>query len=150
MEISIIISIILTVIDQVIKIFIDKKVIFFEAIPGFFNIHKVYNYGVAFSFLENRRYLVLLVSFILVFFLMKTQKELPKENKYAILFGVIYGGILGNLIDRIFRGYVIDYLEVFIFKYGFPIFNLADICITLGIIILLFLMMGDKNDSRRK
>ena len=116
----------------------------------FFNIHKVYNYGVAFSFLENRRYLVLLVSFVLIFFLMKMQKELPKENKYAILFGVIYGGILGNLIDRLFRGYVIDYLEVFIFKYGFPIFNLADTCITLGIIILLFLMMGDKNDSRRK
>ena len=150
MEISIIISIILTVIDQVIKIFIDKNVLFWEAIPGLFNIHKVYNYGVAFSFLENRRYLVLLVSFVLIFFLMKMQKELPKENKYAILFWVIYGGILGNLIDRLFRGYVIDYLEVFIFKYGFPIFNLADTCITLGIIILLFLMMGDKNESRRK
>ena len=61
-----------------------------------------------------------------------------------------YGGIFGNLIDRVIHGYVIDYLEVFIFKYSFPIFNLADICITLGILILLVSMMGDRNDSRSK
>ena len=150
MNASVIISIILVLLDQGIKYFIDKNVSFLEVIPNIFNIHKVYNYGVAFSFLENRRYLVLLISIILIFFLFNLRKDLPKIRKYDILFGVIYGGIFGNLIDRVIHGYVIDYLEVFIFKYGFPIFNLADTCITLGILLVVLNMMGEQNDRRRK
>ena len=150
MEISVIISIILVIIDQLIKFLIAKNVMFIEVIPHIFNIHRVYNYGVAFSFLENKLYLVLGISVVLIFFLFNMHKDLPKTKKYDILFVVIYGGIFGNLIDRVIHGYVIDYLEVFIFKYSFPIFNLADICITLGILILLVSMMGDRNDSRSK
>lgn len=140
MKISIIISILVAILDQIIKFIIDKKVLFIEVIPKLFNIHKVYNYGVAFSFLENKRYLILLFSLILIYFLFNLRKDLPKTKKYDILFGVILGGILGNLIDRVFRGYVIDYLETFIFGISFPIFNLADICITLGIILMVLIM----------
>lgn len=140
MKISIIISILVAILDQIIKFIIDKKVLFIEVIPKLFNIHKVYNYGVAFSFLENKRYLILLFSLILIYFLFNLRKDLPKTKKYDILFGVILGGILGNLIDRVFRGYVIDYLETFIFGISFPIFNLADICITLGIILMALIM----------
>ncbi len=140
MKISIIISILITLLDQIIKFIIDKKVLFIEVIPKLFNIHKVYNYGVAFSFLENKRYLILLFSLILIYFLFNLRKDLPKTKKYDILFGVILGGIIGNLIDRVFRGYVIDYLETFIFGISFPIFNLADICITLGIILMVLIM----------
>ena len=145
MKTSIIISILITILDQIIKFIIDKKVLFIEILPKLFNIHKVYNYGVAFSFLENRRYLILLFSLILIYFLFNLRKDLPKTKKYDILFGVILGGIIGNLIDRVFRGYVIDYLETFIFGISFPIFNLADICITLGIILMVLIMsLGDK------
>ena len=145
MKTSIIISILITILDQIIKFFIDKKVLFIELLPKLFNIHKVYNYGVAFSFLENKRYLILLFSLILIYFLFNLRKDLPKTKKYDILFGVILGGIIGNLIDRVFRGYVIDYLETFIFGISFPIFNLADICITLGIILMVLIMsLGDK------
>ncbi len=145
MKTSIIISILITILDQIIKFIIDKKVLFIELLPKLFNIHKVYNYGVAFSFLENKRYLILLFSLILIYFLFNLRKDLPKTKKYDILFGVILGGIIGNLIDRVFRGYVIDYLETFIFGISFPIFNLADICITLGIILMVLIMsLGDK------
>lgn len=145
MKISIIISILVAILDQIIKFIIDKKVLFIEVIPKLFNIHKVYNYGVAFSFLENKRYLILLFSLILIYFLFNLRKDLPKTKKYDILFGVILGGILGNLMDRVFRGYVIDYLETFIFGISFPIFNLADICITLGIILMvLIISLGAK------
>lgn len=145
MKTSIIISILITILDQIIKFIIDKKVLFIEILPKLFNIHKVYNYGVAFSFLENKRYLILLFSLILIYFLFNLRKDLPKTKKYDILFGVILGGIIGNLIDRVFRGYVIDYLETFIFGISFPIFNLADICITLGIILIVLIMsLGDK------
>lgn len=145
MKTSIIISILITILDQIIKFIIDKKVLFIELLPKLFNIHKVYNYGVAFSFLENKRYLILLFSLILIYFLFNLRKDLPKTKKYDILFGVILGGIIGNLIDRVFRGYVVDYLETFIFGISFPIFNLADICITLGIILMVLIMsLGDK------
>ena len=145
MKTSIIISILITILDQIIKFIIDKKVLFIEILPTLFNIHKVYNYGVAFNFLENKRYLILLFSLILIYFLFNLRKDLPKTKKYDILFGVILGGIIGNLLDRVFRGYVIDYLETFIFGISFPIFNLADICITLGIIIMVLIMsLGDK------
>ena len=145
MKTSIIISILITILDQIIKFIIDKKVLFIEILPKLFNIHKVYNYGVAFSFLENKRYLILLFSLILIYLLFNLRKYLPKTKKYDILFGVILGGIIGNLIDRVFRGYVIDYLETFIFGISFPIFNLADICITLGIILIVLIMsLGDK------
>lgn len=145
MKTSIIISILITILDQIIKFIIDKKVLFIEILPKLFNIHKVYNYGVAFSFLENKRYLILLFSLILIYFLFNLRKDLPKTKKYDILFGVILGGIIGNLIDRVFRGYVIDYLETFIFGISFPIFNLADICITFGIILMVLIMsLGDK------
>ena len=145
MKTSIIISILIAILDQIIKFIIDKKVLFIEILPTLFNIHKVYNYGVAFSFLENKRYLILLFSLILIYFLFNLRKDLPKTKKYDILFGVILGGIIGNLLDRVFRGYVIDYLETFIFEISFPIFNLADICITLGIIIMVLIMsLGDK------
>lgn len=145
MKTSIIISILVALLDQIIKFFIDKQVLFRKVIPDLFNIHKVYNYGVAFSFLENKRYLILLFSIILIYFLFNLRKDLPKAKKYDILFGVILGGILGNLIDRIFRGFVIDYFEIFLGQYSFPIFNLADICITLGIIIMILIMsLGDK------
>ena len=142
MKTSIIISILVALLDQIIKFFIDKQVLFREVIPDLFNIHKVYNYGVAFSFLENKRYLILLFSIILIYFLFNLRKDLPKAKKYDILFGVILGGILGNLIDRVFRGYVIDYLETFILGINFPIFNLADICITLGIILMILMITG--------
>lgn len=145
MKTSIIISILIAVLDQIIKFIVDKKILFVEIIPNIFNIHKVYNYGVAFSFLENKRYLILLFSIVLIYLLFNLRKDLPKKKKYDILFGVILGGILGNLIDRVFRGYVIDYLETFILGYSFPIFNLADIGITLGIIIMIIMMFwGEK------
>ena len=142
MKTSILITILIALLDQIIKFVIDKKVLFVEIIPKLFNIHKVYNYGVAFSFLENKRYFILLFSIILIYFLFNLRKDLPKVKKYDILFGVILGGILGNLIDRVFRGYVIDYFETFILKISFPIFNLADICITLGIILMILMITG--------
>ena len=66
-------------------------------------------------------------------------------------YSLLLGGAIGNLIDRIVYGYVIDFLDFYIFKYDFPIFNVADIGIVVGIILLLVSMILEvyKNDNKR-
>ena len=64
---------------------------------------------------------------------------------------MLIGGIIGNLIDRIIYGYVIDYLDFNIFGYNYPVFNLADSMIVISIILLiLFINKGDTYDSRKR
>ncbi|MDE5889251.1 MAG: signal peptidase II, partial [Bacilli bacterium] len=72
-------------------------------------------------------------------------------------FGLLYGGLAGNLIDRIISGYVIDFLDFYIFKYDFPVFNVADICIVLGVLLLIYATIkgedenvNNSNRSKRK
>jgi signal peptidase II len=67
---------------------------------------------------------------------------IKKHNKYNIEFIFVVGGLIGNLIDRIIFGYVIDYIGVSIFKYNFPIFNIADSFIVIG--ALIFVLRKDK------
>ena len=74
------------------------------------------------------------------------------DNIIMPLVGMIIGGIVGNLVDRIFRSYVIDFLDFRIFGYHYPVFNLADIFIVLGIILMIILSMRkeyhERNSSR--
>ena len=77
-----------------------------------------------------------------------------KENtRNYIAFAMLYAGILGNFIDRLFRGYVIDFLDFKIFNYDFPVFNFADICIVVGTFLVIFAIFrgeDNENSSRRK
>lgn len=147
------ISIIAVILDQIVKLFISKKMLVGESITiinNFFNITYAKNIGAAWSILGGARLLLILISiFCLIFiylFLIKN-KKLKKLEK--ISYGLLIGGILGNLIDRIIYGYVIDYLDFNIFGYNYPIFNIADICIVISIIILLIITIkGDKNDNK--
>ena len=78
-------------------------------------------------------------------------KNEVKTNTQFITYAVLIGGILGNLIDRIIYGYVIDFLEFKIFNYPFPVFNFADICIVLAVIFLsLEIIVGEINERNNK
>lgn len=75
-----------------------------------------------------------------------------KYKKLNIEFAFVIGGLIGNLIDRIIYGYVIDFIGINIFKYSFPIFNIADSLIVIGAILLIFRMdkVGDKIETNSK
>ena len=77
-------------------------------------------------------------------------KTKVKENINKIALSLVIGGSIGNLIDRIVRGAVVDFLDFKIFGYNYPIFNLADTFIVLGVFLLLISMFRkDKNNDRR-
>jgi len=84
---------------------------------------------------------------MLIYYLKKNFNQ-DKLNKIA--FSLVIGGSIGNLIDRIVRGYVVDFIDFKIFGYNFPIFNLADTFITIGVIILIIIAFRkeDTNDNR--
>ena len=152
-----IISFICIIIDQIIKFIINNNINLYDQntiIDNFFYLTNVWNYGAAWSILTGSRIMRCIVTFLIMiglyyFFIRK--EKLKKYEK--VIYGFLYGGIIGNLIDRIFRGYVIDYLEFYIFGYSFPVFNLADILIVISMFfIIISVIKGDKDEiiSRRK
>ena len=150
----IILSIIFIIIDQVSKIIVvnnltNNKSI--EVIKSFFYLTYTNNKGAAFSILTGRRILLILVALIvigvLIYYVRKNKIE-GKVNKIAL--SLVIGGSIGNLIDRIVRGAVVDFLDFKIFGYNYPIFNLADTFIVLGVFLLLISMFSkDKNNDPR-
>ena len=76
----------------------------------------------------------------------REKNNVKLKNIDKIIYGILLGGIIGNLIDRVLYGYVIDYLSFNIFGYSFPIFNFADICIVLSMIgLIIWSCIGGKN-----
>mgnify|MGYP001878925944 FL=1 len=135
-----IIALISLIIDQIVKILVSNYLILGQTtkiINNFFYLTYVQNTGAAFSILIGYRYILIIITLIFLYYLYKYTKKQTNPNKLAILsHGLLLGGIIGNLIDRIIYGYVIDYLDFMIFNYNFPIFNLADTFIVIGCIIL--------------
>lgn len=137
-----VLTVILVIVDQVVKFLVSTYLNYIDVIPKFLYLSLEKNYGVAFSMLWNNRLLILIISLLLILFLIyllnKDYLSKGKNNKLLnVTYGLLFGGILGNLIDRIVRGYVIDYIGVYIFNYKFPVFNLADSFITIGVILMI-------------
>lgn len=107
----------------------------------FFNFTLVYNTGAAFSFLADAGGwqqwfflgLALVVSIGLVFWLRRLSSNAPWE---AFAVALILGGALGNVIDRIWHGYVIDFIDLYYQGWHWPAFNIADSAITVGVVLL--------------
>lgn len=137
-----VLTVILVIVDQIVKFLVSTYLNYIDVIPKFLYLSLEKNYGVAFSMLWNNRLLILIISLLLILFLIyllnKDYLSKGKNNKLLnVTYGLLFGGILGNLIDRIVRGYVIDYIGVYIFNYKFPVFNLADSFITIGVILMI-------------
>lgn len=148
-------SLIFIMIDLLVKIIVINFMKLYDTIkiiPNFFNIMYVRNTGAAFSILEDSRIFFIVITFvalIVIYLFLLKDKVLSKYQTF--LYSMLIGGIIGNLIDRIIYGYVIDYLSFNIFGYSFPVFNLADSFIVISVILLIFYEMRfycAKNNSR--
>lgn len=140
-------GIIFTIIDQVVKIVLSSKIIVnqtYVVIKDFFSITLVHNKGAAFSILTGSKILLILIGVAALVGLIIYIKKLEVIDDIDIFtYSLLMGGIVGNLIDRIVYGYVIDYLSFKFGSYYFPIFNFADICIVVSVIIMLLRMIKE-------
>lgn len=135
-------------IDQFVKLIVTNTLNVGEGIvviKNFFTITLLHNTGAAFSILKSNTFLLILVSLValvLIYLFFIRNNELSNFDIW--LYGALIGGILGNLCDRIFRGYVVDYLDFRLFN--FPVFNLADSIIVISVILIIIgLMRREKN-----
>jgi signal peptidase II len=144
------------VLDQVTKYAVQRYVRLYEVItviPGFFNITHVRNRGAAFSILSNlpgvwRSSFFLTVTLVAVAALAVLIKKTP-ERLLAIAFSLIAGGALGNAIDRIRYGEVVDFIQWYVKSYYWPSFNVADSAITIGVGLLAIDMLFRKQQVKQ-
>ena len=154
--IILLINIVLILFDQLTKLLIVKNFDLYESkvlINNFLKLYYIRNTGASFGILSGQIILIIGVSILVLMYLIKQIKE-NKDNKLLLISGsLIISGAFGNLIDRIFRKYVVDFISFTFLGYDFAVFNVADIFITIGTIlyigVLLFEGKHERNKSRR-
>ena len=147
-----IITIICILIDIITKIIITNTLNLYESIEiinNFFSITYVRNYGAAWNILSGSRFLLIFIGIVALILIYKYFIKDERISKLETLtYGLLLGGIIGNLIDRIVFGYVIDFLDFLIFNYNFPVFNMADTFIVISVfLILIDTFRGEKNEN---
>jgi signal peptidase II len=127
-------GIILLLLDQFLKYYFIKHSYYYSL----FSLHLIKNTGMSFGLLPNKVILMIIVSVLFLGLLWWFRKEF-RDCKYCFMFLVI--GTIGNLIDRILRGYVVDFFDLG----WFPVFNLSDTLITLGTMGIVYVFLTDLN-----
>lgn len=116
-------------------------------IEGFFSFTYARNRGAGWSIMSGKMwffYIVTVISLVIFVYLLK-DFNLKKYPFASIGISLMLGGTLGNFIDRIFNGYVVDFFDFIIFGYDYPIFNVADICLVVGAIMLILQVIVSKD-----
>lgn len=133
----------IVVIDQLLKQLVVNiyQLGEYTQITSFFNITRVHNTGAAFSFLSEysgwQSWVFIILALISTYIIISLLKKDYQQSLYSFSLMCILGGAIGNMLDRIFYQYVIDFIHFYMPAYGFPVFNFADIAITVGAIGLL-------------
>jgi signal peptidase II len=143
------VSVLILLLDQASKLAVDGSMQLFESIPllPYFNLTYVHNTGAAFSFLSDaggwQRWLfaglAVVMSSIIGLWLARLKQH---ETLMAVALALVLGGAIGNLIDRVAYGYVIDFLDVYYQDWHWPAFNIADSAICVGVALMLLESFG--------
>ncbi|CAH1192779.1 lipoprotein signal peptidase [Candidatus Nitrotoga sp. BS] len=135
---------IIIILDQITKLWISQSFIYGEsvAVTDFFNLVLVHNSGAAFSFLSNaggwQRWLFSLIAVTASVWIIWLLHKHKQEKLFCFALTLILGGALGNLVDRVAYGYVVDFLDFYWNTYHFPAFNVADSAVTCGAGLMLW------------
>lgn len=136
-------ALVVLIVDQFTKVLILGYYQLGDSTPvtSFFNVVRVHNTGAAFSFLANaggwQRWLFTGIGVVAAVLILWMLKSHPGQKMFAFAMASILGGAIGNVLDRIFYGYVVDFLDFHWKGWHFPAFNVADSAITLGAVCLI-------------
>lgn len=140
----VLLSLIPFLIDQIFKLMITLYIKdSIDIIPNVLRLTYVTNTGAAWNILDNHLIIISLISIFSIIFLLSYMGKFKLNKRNKLAFILLYGGIISNLFDRIFHGYVIDYID---FNINFPIFNLADSFIVIGIILLIIAILKKEDE----
>ncbi len=131
-------AVFIVIFDQLTKYLISKTMELNQTIPiikNIFHLTYLHNFGAGFSIFQGQRSLFILIALLVIGIIIYYYSKLPKKTPFYISIALILAGTIGNLIDRLFLGYVIDFLDFRIW----PAFNIADSALTIGAIILIIL-----------
>ena len=138
------ISLLVIVLDQATKQIAESLLPIHQAVNviPYFDWYLTYNKGAAFSFLADaggwQRWLFTLIAIVISSIIVQWLYKLPREETMtAVSLSLILGGAVGNLIDRVYLGHVIDYIQIWLGSYPWPAFNIADTSIFLGAVMLI-------------
>lgn len=148
-------AVLIVVLDQLTKQWVSSSFSYGESLEllPFLNLTLVHNMGAAFSFLSDaggwQRWFFAIVSLLVSVVLIVWLSRLPaRQYLLATALALVLGGAVGNLWDRVFLGYVVDFVDVYYQKYHWPAFNVADTAITIGAILLILeSLFVSKTDS---
>ncbi|MCI7222233.1 MAG: signal peptidase II [Firmicutes bacterium] len=146
-----ILGIIIIILDQFSKYFIQTNTLWqnhIEIIPNFFYITYAKNTGMGFSLLSGHTILLAIVSMIVILVIFYYYVKCDKKDVLSLVtYSLLIAGAIGNLIDRLYLGYVRDFLDFYIFGYDFPIFNIADCAVTIGAILLVLVFIKEERSN---
>ncbi len=138
-------ALLLVLVDQITKLLVYGYIKPHESllINDFFSISHVHNYGAAFSFLANedgwQQYFLSSISTIAsIAIIIWMAKVKPNDKIKLLALSLVLAGAIGNLIDRLALGFVIDFIDLHYESFYFPVFNMADVFISLGVVLLIF------------
>jgi signal peptidase II len=145
------IAFIVLVIDQFTKWLVVQNMEIRESIPvieGFFYLTSHRNAGAAFGILQGQMWLFYIATIIVVGVVVYYIQVYGRENRlFGISLGLVLGGAIGNFIDRVLFGEVVDFLDVYIFNYNYPIFNVADSALVVGVIMLIIHVIKEEKEQ---
>ena len=118
-----------------------------QVIKDFFYLTLVHNEGAAWGIFSNTKIVILIGTMIALITIYHFIYCFKQNKRNTLAFGLLLGGLSGNLIDRLLFGHVRDFLDFYIFGYDYPVFNIADICIVVGVILLIIAVLKGEDTN---
>jgi signal peptidase II len=149
-----VIALFVIAVDQITKWLIVKNMEFgesIEVIKDFFYITSHRNQGAAWGILQGQMWFFYVITAVVIIGLIYYIQKMGRQSVLlGISLGLMLGGAIGNFIDRIVRKEVVDFINTYIFSYNFPIFNIADSALTIGVALMIVYMLLEEKLAKEK